>query len=398
MIGAYTNGSDYVQYAYDSQNKRIFSSPYASGSQGPQHVFFYGVDGQQLGAYPLSSGASALEIATYFGSKRLGFNTNPSNGSETATAPDRLGSYGSYYPWGESKSGNNPADIWSYATYWRDSFTGLDYANQRYYSNVPGRFMTPDPYTAKNGGAGDPADPQGWNRYVYATGDPANRLDPRGLLGCAVDDASCNPFEGDPDDDEDDDGAPSMLCQTLVYAYQGISSMWIPACESSPVIPVAQKPCPPNYQAWIAAHGGNAATVAGQMGIGGTTGEADILALSAYESGWGTGYFVQPQGNYTGNAYFNLERIATPNNPSPALFPYSTGWKPARGNGNVLVAQYSSYLGSAESFAAVYGDLFSGNSSPLAFGTIAHSNGFGISPATFAQIANIFINCLSAGN
>jgi RHS repeat-associated protein len=177
MIGAYTNGSDYVQYAYDSQNKRVFSSPYASGSQGPQHVYFYGVDGQQLGAYPLSSGASALEIATYFGSKRLGFNTNPSNGSETATAPDRLGSYGSYYPWGESKSGNNPADIWSYATYWRDSFTGLDYANQRYYSNVQGRFMTPDPYRL----SGSAADPGSWNRYAYAVGDPVNSNDPTGL-------------------------------------------------------------------------------------------------------------------------------------------------------------------------------------------------------------------------
>jgi RHS repeat-associated protein len=176
MIGAYTNGSDYVQYAYDSQNKRVFSSPYASGSQGPQHVYFYGVDGQQLGAYPLNSGASALEIATYFGSKRLGFNTNPNNGSETATAPDRLGSYGQYYPWGESKSGNNPADIWSYATYWRDSFTGLDYANQRYYSNVQGRFMTPDPYAASGG----PSDPQSWNRYAYTRGDPINRVDTAG--------------------------------------------------------------------------------------------------------------------------------------------------------------------------------------------------------------------------
>jgi len=180
MIGAYTNGSDYVQYAYDSQNKRVFSSPYASGSQGPQHVYFYGVDGQQLGAYPLSSGASALEIATYFGSKRLGFNTNPSNGSETATAPDRLGSYGQYYPWGESKSGNNPADIWSYATYWRDSLTGLDYANQRYYSNVDGRFMTPDSYKAFGLGANDPKNPQSWNHYAYVVGDPVNGVDPTG--------------------------------------------------------------------------------------------------------------------------------------------------------------------------------------------------------------------------
>jgi RHS repeat-associated protein len=143
-------------------------------------VYFYGVDGQQLGAYPLSSGASALEIATYFGSKRLGFNTNPNNGSETATAPDRLGSYGSYYPWGESKSGNNPADIWSYATYWRDSFTGLDYANQRYYSNVQGRFMTPDPYS----GSAAANNPQSWNGYSYAISEPVNMLDPTGQVPC----------------------------------------------------------------------------------------------------------------------------------------------------------------------------------------------------------------------
>jgi len=188
MIGAYTNGSDYVQYAYDSQNKRVFSSPYASGSQGPQHVYFYGVDGQQLGAYPLSSGASALEISTYFGSKRLGFNTNPNNGSETATAPDRLGSYGSYYPWGESKSGNNPADIWSYATYWRDSLTGLDYANQRYYSNVQGRFMTPDPHR----GSAHTGNPQSWNRYGYVLSDPVNGSDPTGLdQACEMDTPLC---------------------------------------------------------------------------------------------------------------------------------------------------------------------------------------------------------------
>jgi hypothetical protein len=68
-----------VQYAYDSQNNRIFSTPYASGTQFLR----------------------LSRVATDLGSKRLGFNTNPSNGSETATVPDRLGSYDSYYPWGE---------------------------------------------------------------------------------------------------------------------------------------------------------------------------------------------------------------------------------------------------------------------------------------------------------
>jgi hypothetical protein len=146
------------------------------------------------------------------------------------------------------------------------------------------------------------------------------------------------------------------------------------------------------------AHGENAGTVAIQMGLSGPAGEADILALSAYESGWGSGYFVQPQGQYTGNAYFNLETTKSSKNPNPALFPYSTGWKPARGNPNVLVAQYSSYFASTESFAAVYGNLFSGNTDPLTFGTTAHQNGFGINPTTFASIANVLLNCLTGGN
>jgi len=53
---------------------------------------------------------------------------------------------------------------------------GLDYANNRYYSNAYGRFMTPDPYEASGG----PAAPQSWNRYAYTRGDPVNRVDPSG--------------------------------------------------------------------------------------------------------------------------------------------------------------------------------------------------------------------------
>lgn len=57
---------------------------------------------------------------------------------------------------------------------------GLDYANNRYYSNAYGRFMTPDPYT----NSGRLSDPQSWNPYVYTRGDPVNRLDPVGLDDC----------------------------------------------------------------------------------------------------------------------------------------------------------------------------------------------------------------------
>jgi RHS repeat-associated protein len=64
-----------------------------------------------------------------------------------------------------------------FATYRRDA-TGLDYANQRYYSSTVARFLTPDPYQASGG----PADPQSWNRYAYVQNDPINFTDPTGLL------------------------------------------------------------------------------------------------------------------------------------------------------------------------------------------------------------------------
>jgi RHS repeat-associated protein len=88
---------------------------------------------------------------------------------------DRLSSAGKYYPYGEDK-GTVQNDTWNFATYWRDSATGLDYAMNRYYSNSLGRFTSPDPFMASGG----PADPQSWNRYSYTRGDPVNRFDPTG--------------------------------------------------------------------------------------------------------------------------------------------------------------------------------------------------------------------------
>jgi len=58
--------------------------------------------------------------------------------------------------------------------------TGLDYADQRYYTPGSGRFMTADPYQA-SAGAGDPGS---WNRYSYVQGDPVNNVDPSGLITC----------------------------------------------------------------------------------------------------------------------------------------------------------------------------------------------------------------------
>jgi RHS repeat-associated protein len=155
-----------------------------------QTAYFYGVNGQLIGTYSLSVNYGAgqyLEFsdppatqAVYFGGKRVG---TTQSGTTTAYWQDRLGSNRNgavrYYPWGEAR-GTNPQDTWNYATYWQDSATGLDYADQRYYGNVQGRFMTPDPYQA----SGNPSNPQSWNRYAYTRGDPVNRFDPSGTDDC----------------------------------------------------------------------------------------------------------------------------------------------------------------------------------------------------------------------
>jgi RHS repeat-associated protein len=102
---------------------------------------------------------------------------------------DRLGSdrrNTRYYPYGkEYTATGNDKD--KFATYFRDSSTGLDYAMNRYYGSNLGRFLTPDPY----GGSAKPDNPQTWNRYSYVTNDPINANDPSGRDPLPVD-----PYQG----------------------------------------------------------------------------------------------------------------------------------------------------------------------------------------------------------
>jgi RHS repeat-associated protein len=59
----------------------------------------------------------------------------------------------------------------------RDSESGLDNFEARYYGSSLGRFMSPDP---DNTGA-DLLAPQSWNAYSYVLNNPLNAIDPTGL-------------------------------------------------------------------------------------------------------------------------------------------------------------------------------------------------------------------------
>ena len=59
----------------------------------------------------------------------------------------------------------------------RDNETGLDYFGARYYANIQGRFIAPDPLLS----SATTGDPQSWNRYAYSVNNPLRFIDPTGL-------------------------------------------------------------------------------------------------------------------------------------------------------------------------------------------------------------------------
>ncbi|MFN0169814.1 MAG: RHS repeat-associated core domain-containing protein [Bryobacteraceae bacterium] len=166
-------------YSYAPNNQRV----YKKKANGEEWVTFYGIDGRRMGAYQVLWSASMYlgnaKTEVYFAGKRL------ASGGQSIME-DRLGSTrkeGStasrFYPYGEEFVPTTAEERQKFGTYWRDGGTGLDYANERYYLNNLGRFLTPDP---SDSGALD--GPQSLNLYAYVLGDPINYNDPEGLAPC----------------------------------------------------------------------------------------------------------------------------------------------------------------------------------------------------------------------
>ena len=171
----------------------------------------YGVNGERLGTYSygyttncMPSGpyliCAPVIIPTqvsrniYFGGRLI-----QSNGLTVAT--DRLGSArmdenghrAEFFPYGEAVA-NSLTSPDLFATYARDSGTGLDYAGQRWYTSTYGRFTSSDHYVG-SAGLGMPGS---WNRYAYGLGDPINLTDRSGTHVDCTDD-SCNEADCDGD-------------------------------------------------------------------------------------------------------------------------------------------------------------------------------------------------------
>jgi RHS repeat-associated protein len=185
-------------YGYGADNRRVYKNG---------QVYLYTPGGQLLAVWLIIPVGSRITYSLskgyhYFGSR------------EVSRIEDQLGtvqySGAQYYPYGEEY--NVPNEQVKFATYWRDSGTGLDYAHNRYYASSTGRFVTADPYA----GSAIPTNPQSWNRYLYTIGDPVNGNDPSGLADENPDYCDTHPNSPackDPDDPSHKGPACAGPCQ-----------------------------------------------------------------------------------------------------------------------------------------------------------------------------------------
>jgi RHS repeat-associated protein len=161
-------------YLYDETGRRV----YKNVSNNTKWVYFYGPQGQLLTTYQIVLDANIYPFAKYlyFGGKLFRINYRQWTGNDMVQNiyVNRLGSV-------EKTTGDTVSDndigTFDYATYRLDKNTGLEYAWNRYYSGLQGRFTSPDPYE----GSANPGNPQSWNRYAYVNNDPINQNDPSGL-------------------------------------------------------------------------------------------------------------------------------------------------------------------------------------------------------------------------
>ncbi len=202
MISAYDAGVA-TSYRYNADGQRVIKTV---GTVSTWNI--YGMGGELIAEYPANGvvGLPQKEYG-YRGLKMLIVydSTETANKKVQWLLQDNLGSTRmvvdlsgtlsgmkrhDYLPFGEeipTNSGNRttaqgypPPDDkirQKFTGYEKDTETALDYAQARYYSNVQGRFTSPDPLIT----SAMLISPKTWNRYSYSLNNPLRFTDPSGL-------------------------------------------------------------------------------------------------------------------------------------------------------------------------------------------------------------------------
>jgi RHS repeat-associated protein len=190
-------------YSYNGDGKRVKKVTSAETT-----YTFYGPGGiisefTTSNTIATATAAASNDRCLYHTADKLGSAVLVMNSGGTVLENNRTLPYGE--AWLSSDNGATSTNDKKFTTYQRDQESGLDYAMNRYDSNVNGRFMSVD--------AGPPTfwKPKTLNRYVYTADDPINHTDKTGSLAnlyCPASQQYCDdeeppePFEPGGDDDE----------------------------------------------------------------------------------------------------------------------------------------------------------------------------------------------------
>jgi RHS repeat-associated protein len=158
-------------YVYDGDGRRVKKI-----ADGVKTVFVYDIAGKLIAEY--SSAGSSGGGTSYLTSDLLG-TPRVITGSDVNDTSGGVKARHDYLPFGEellvgrgSYAGDRVRQ--KFTGYERDSETGLNFAQARYYANTQGRFTSTDPvgvtkYHIQN--------PQHWNLYLYALNNPLLMVD-----------------------------------------------------------------------------------------------------------------------------------------------------------------------------------------------------------------------------
>jgi len=175
-------------YLYDADDERVATVDYHGAEAATWHYTVRGLDGRVLRVFAegewqrdyLYRGGQLLasvtpDAVTHYHLDHLGTPVLLTNGSG-----QKIGEH-KYWPYGLDAPGSTAdAEVMKFTGHERDadgSVNALDYMHARYYSALLGRFLSVD----RARSTGDPQRPGSWNRYVYGSASPLNRLDFDGL-------------------------------------------------------------------------------------------------------------------------------------------------------------------------------------------------------------------------
>lgn len=199
--GNVTQDAEGKRFGYDAENHQKEFFAVGNSSSNPDATYYYDGDGQRV--KKVSPGETTIFVYNANGQLVAEYSTQINQAPQVSyLTTDQLGSprvvtdeigavkvRKDYSAFGEetvSAQRQNALGYTSaaselrkgYTGYEKDSESGLDFAQARYYSAIHGRYTSIDPLTA----SASIRNPQTFNRYSYVLNSPYKYTDPLGLL------------------------------------------------------------------------------------------------------------------------------------------------------------------------------------------------------------------------